>query len=184
MGKNSKQQQQGSKSQRDEESNPLVNNPYSSTGGQEPTLGPYHPINLIQRSSILGGCVYGLHRWGVYEKVMHSPLVRHEWFKVGLAASIAILFIKMYVEMYAGKLRGEEVSYKNFPKSTHATIALLILSSIAFHVAIWPAYGMNSIVVMTMIGWGILLQLSLLLPTYIQNIAGVVLLTFFLQEYA
>jgi hypothetical protein len=51
-------------------------------------------------------------------------------------------------------------------------------------VSLWPAYGWNSLVIMSMFGFGILLQFALLVPTYVQNILGVVVITFFLQEYA
>jgi hypothetical protein len=86
--------------------------------------------------------------------------------------------------MFAGKLRRKEVNYTNFPQSTHAVLFMLLLSSIAFHVALWPAYGWKSVAIMTLIGYGVLLQFCLLVPTYIQNIVGFVGMTLFLQSYA
>lgn len=66
---------------------PLFNNPYS--GEESPLLmGPYHPLNILYRVSVMGASLYGLHQWKVYSTVLRSPLVRHEWFKIGLAASI------------------------------------------------------------------------------------------------
>jgi hypothetical protein len=60
---------------------------------------------------------------------------------------------------------------------------LLLLSSISFHVALWPAYGWQAVFIMMLVGYGILLQFSLLVPTYVQNIVGFVGMTFFIQEY-
>jgi uncharacterized membrane protein len=85
--------------------------------------------------------------------------------------------------MYAGKLKKEQVSYKNFPQSTHAVMVLLLLSSVAFHAALWPVYGVRSMLVMFLVGCFIL-NFCLLFPTYVQNLTAFVLLTFFLQEYS
>ena len=96
----------------------------------------------------------------------------------------AALGVKAYVEMYAGKIQGQAVNYQNFKSSTHAIIFLILLSSLSFHVALWPAYGAKTFLIMLLFGFGILLQFALLVPTYVQNLVGVVLMTFFIQEYA
>lgn len=36
----------------------------------------------------MGGSLYGLHELKVFHQVIHSPDIDHQWFKVGLAASI------------------------------------------------------------------------------------------------
>uniref|UniRef100_A0A7S1URH0 Uncharacterized protein n=1 Tax=Grammatophora oceanica TaxID=210454 RepID=A0A7S1URH0_9STRA len=165
-----------------ERQNLVGNNPYASM--PDPTvLAPLHPLNLLKRGAIIGGSLWGLHSMKVWYTILHSPNVRHEWFKAGVGASIAILMIKAYVEMYAGKLKKQEVSYKTFPQTTHAVMFLLVLSSVAYNTALWPAYGWNSLIVMTMIGFGVVLQLALFLPTYAQNALGIIFMTFFLQQY-
>jgi hypothetical protein len=60
----------------------------------------------------------------------------------------------------------------------------MLLDSFFFHVALWPHYGWNTTIVLGLLFFGIVLQFCLLVPTYIQNIAGAVALTFFLQEYS
>uniref|UniRef100_A0A7S1D8F6 Uncharacterized protein n=1 Tax=Cyclophora tenuis TaxID=216820 RepID=A0A7S1D8F6_CYCTE len=159
-----------------------LNNPYSLPRDDE--MSPNHPVNVIYRVGVLGGSLYFLHTWSVYDTILHSPNVRHEWFKIGLAASIALLAVKGYVEMYEGKLNKKTVNYNNFRQSTHAIMLLFTMATIAFYVAIWPAFGWQSVPIMTILGYGILLQFALLVPTYVQNIVGFVLMTFFLQQYA
>ena len=83
-----------------------------------------------------------------------------------------------------GRHKKVKVDYKTFPQSTHAVILLILLASLSFHIALWPVYGAKTLLIMGMVGFGILLQFALLVPTYIQNGVGFVLLTFFLQEYA
>jgi hypothetical protein len=200
---------------------PFVNNPYAAGTGPT-TLPARHPFNIIKRCIIMGLSIYGLHWLEVYHTILHSPLVRHEWFKVGLASSVgtckrqkqidamlenslqkrvivvlliltivpvrsicctAILAIKAYVEMYAGKIQGKTVKYENFRSSTHAVIFLILLSSFSFHVALWPAYGGLTLLIMAIFGFGILIQFALLVPTYVQNLVGAILMTFFIQEY-
>ncbi len=39
----------------------------------------------------MGGSIYFLDRMNAYHEIMHSSHIRHEWFKVGLAASIGEL---------------------------------------------------------------------------------------------
>lgn len=95
----------------------------------------------------------------------------------------ALLGIKAYVEIFEGYLKKQKVEYANFRQSTHAAIALFLASSLAYHVALWPHYGWNSIVVLSLAFFGVILQFLLLAPAWVQNIAGFVLLTFFLQEY-
>lgn len=65
----------------------LIENPYSAAGNPH-ELGPYHPVNLLYRIGVMGGSLYFLHYWEVYSTVLRSPKVGHEWFKIGLAASI------------------------------------------------------------------------------------------------
>jgi uncharacterized membrane protein len=130
----------------------------------------------------MGGSLYLLQIMEAYSTIMTSPDISHEWFKVGLAASIALLFVKAYVEIYTGKLQQQEVNYKTMPQSTHAAIALILFSGIAFHVALWPVYGVRSMLIMLAVSI-FLLHFCLLFPTIVQNIAAFAVLTFFLQEY-
>ena len=95
----------------------------------------------------------------------------------------ALLFVKAYVELYAGKIQKKKISYKTFPQSTHACMVFTLLSSISFHIALWPVYASGSMVVMFLVGIFIL-NFCLLMPTYVQNLVAFVLLTFFLQEYS
>ena len=92
--------------------------------------------------------------------------------------------MKAYVEMFAGKLKKQKVDYANFPHSTHSVMLLLLLSSIAFHMALWPAYGWKTVAVMSLVGYGVLFQFCLMVPTYVQNLVGFVVMTLFIQEYA
>jgi hypothetical protein len=157
-----------------------VNNPYS---GPEPNILPtYHPINVLKRCLYMGISLYGLHHFKAYHSIMHSPNVDHEAFKFGIATTVAILFIKAYVELYSGKLQKQEVNYQNFKQSTHAVIMLILLASLSFHIALWGEYGSNSMFIMFLVGM-FLVNFCLLAPTTIQNIVGVGVLTFFLQQY-
>eukprot|EP00540_Astrosyne_radiata_P019511 CAMPEP_0116846308 /NCGR_PEP_ID=MMETSP0418-20121206/13759_1 /TAXON_ID=1158023 /ORGANISM="Astrosyne radiata, Strain 13vi08-1A" /LENGTH=167 /DNA_ID=CAMNT_0004477533 /DNA_START=23 /DNA_END=526 /DNA_ORIENTATION=- len=161
------------------EKQPSVANPYSSAL-PEPR---YDPFNTLYRICVIGGSLYILHRWELYETILHSPSVRHEWFKVGLAASIAILAIKAHVEMIEGKWKKNVINYRNYPQTTHSIMFLLVFASICFHVAIWPAYGSNSLIIMSIVGFGVLLHFALAVPTWAQNAIGVISMTWFLQEY-
>lgn len=129
----------------------------------------------------------------------------------------AILFIKAYVELYAGKIQKKQVNCefaplqhwyqpllagflllnsisplmraaapftdKNFKSVTHTVMTLLLLTSVSFHLSLWPAFGFKSFAVMFFVGM-FTLNFCLLMPTYIQNLTAFVLLTFFLQEYS
>jgi len=159
---------------------PLVNNPYSSSA---PPLPARHPVNILKRSLYMGLSAWGLHHYQVYQTILHSPKVDHEWFKIGLATSVAIMAVKVYVEMYAGKIQGKAVNYENFRSETHGIMLLISLASLSFHVALWPAYGWKTIFIMMLFGFGILIQFALLVPTYVQNLVGAVVMTFFIQLY-
>ena len=113
---------------------------------------------------------------------MSSPDVDHQWFKVGLAASVALFSIKAYVEMYTGKIQKKEVSYKALPQATHAAIILICLSGIAFQISLWPVYGGSSMFIMFLVGT-FLINFCLMFPTIVQNIIAFGLLAFFIQEY-
>lgn len=65
---------------------PLVNNPYSSSSGEQ--IRTQTLFDKVYRIIVLGGSLYILHIWEVYATVHRSPKVQHEWFKIGLAASI------------------------------------------------------------------------------------------------
>jgi hypothetical protein len=95
-----------------------------------------------------------------------------------------MLSIKAYVELYEGKIKKAKVNYANFPQTTHAVLFLLLLSSIAFNLALWPHYGWNTPLLLGMAGFGVILQLLLLIPSmWAQNAVAFVSLTFFLQEF-
>jgi hypothetical protein len=82
----------------DIEGRPLVppSNPYSSGlgggggegGQQQHRLPPHHPLVVLKRSVYMGISLFGLNHLDVYNVIVRSPNVRHEWFKIGLAATI------------------------------------------------------------------------------------------------
>jgi hypothetical protein len=77
----------------DVEGQPPVN-PYRAAaaagefGGQGGELSRYHPLTVLKRLTYMGGSGYALHRFQAYHVILQSPHVRHEWFKIGLAATI------------------------------------------------------------------------------------------------
>ncbi|CAJ1943172.1 unnamed protein product [Cylindrotheca closterium] len=156
-----------------------MDNPYSDTAAP---LHYWHPMNVLRRGVYIGVSLYGLNYFNAYETIMRDPSVSHEWFKFAIAASVALLFVKGYVEIYAGKLKNQKVSYASFPRSTHAAIMLILLSSLAYHIALWPAYGAKTMLIMFLFAM-FLLHFCLLFPTYVQNLVAFIVLGFFLQEY-
>lgn len=147
-------------------------------------LPAHHPINLIYRTSVIGGSLYLLHTMKVFMTVMRGPDVRHGWFKLGLAASVGIQIVKGYMELYDGKYKNRKIEYKNYRHETHALIFLFLFASLSFHVSLLPAYGgAKTIFILVLVGWGVLLQIALLFPTWVQNILGIASMTFLLQQY-
>lgn len=97
----------------------------------------------------------------------------------------ALFLVKAYVELYEGKMRKKAVNYATFRQTTHLVIYLWLQSSICFMVGLWPHYGWNTPILLTMFGFGVVLQAMLLIPnTMIQNALAFVLMTFFLQQYS
>jgi hypothetical protein len=129
------------------------------------------------------GSTYFMHQMDVYRTIMTSPSVSHTWFKVGLGASVTLMFLKAYVELYVGKLHNQTISYRTMPRSTHASIGLLLLAGSCFQVALWPAYGVGKSIVIIVLLVTFLINFCLMFPTVVQNMIAIVLLTFFLQEY-
>lgn len=120
----------------------------------------------------------------VFYNILHSPAVSHVYFKFGLASSCAILGVKGYVELYEGKRNKKKVEYSNFRSATHLTIVLILVSWISFHAALSPVYGtFGTWLIMLGFGWGVLIQASLLIPVWGQNLISFVTMTFFLQLY-
>jgi|UPI000581AC63 hypothetical protein len=156
-------------------------NPYTGPG---PDLPENAYIFKMKRIFFMCVSVYGLQHLNFYRAIMGSPHVSHEWFKIGLAGTIAILSIKAYVELFEGRIKKTEVNYKNFRQTTHAVLFLLLMSSLAFNVALWPHYGWNSPIVLGLAFFGVILQFLLLVPTSIQNAVAFVGITYFLQEYS
>jgi hypothetical protein len=148
------------------------------------SLPSRHPINIMYRTSVISGSLYGMHSMSVFHNVMRSPHVDHSWFKIGLAASIAVSMIKAYMELYETKVRKQKVEYANYKNATHAVMILILVASFAFHKSLWGAYGgLKTMLIMFLFGWGILLQLCLLLRPWLQNLVAFVGLTFLLQQY-
>ena len=120
----------------------------------------------------------------VFDKIMHSPEVSHTWFKLGLASSVAVMMIKGWVELVEGKKRKRKICYDNFRQATHWTILLIMVAWMSFHLSLSPVYGhFKTWLIMVGFGWGVLVQSSLMIPVYGQNIISIVLLTVFLQQY-
>jgi hypothetical protein len=120
----------------------------------------------------------------VFHNILHNPKVSHEWFKVGLATSIAIMAVKAYVELYEGKTRNKKVEYENFKTATHLTILLIMGSWVSFHLALSPVYGgFKTWVIMMGFSYGVLIQSALFIPVWGQNLISVVVMTVFLQQY-
>lgn len=148
-------------------------------------LIPYnHPVNILYRIVVMAGSIYGLQYMDVFHQIMRGPLVSHMWFKIGLASSIVVAGIKAYMELYEGRMRKQKVEYKTYKTCTHLVIVSFLFASFSFHMALWDAFGgARTFFANFLIGYGILLQLSLLLPTWLQNMVTFVAFTFFLQQY-
>jgi len=147
-------------------------------------LPPRHPINLLYRCAVIGGSLWLLHHMEVFVTIMRGAKVNHMWFKAGLAASIAIQILKGYIELYDGKSKQQKIEYANYRHETHALLFLFLFASLSFHIALWPAFGgANTIFILFLLGWGVLLQIAILLPTWVQNIGGIASMTFLLQQY-
>lgn len=143
-----------------------------------------HPINMIYRIAVFCGSIYLLHYMDFFHKIRRSPDVNHLWFKIGLAATVAIAGVKAYMEMYEGKIKKKKIEYKSYKNATHSVLVLFFFASVCFHIALWNAYGgAQTIFVLSVLGYGVLLQASLLMPTWLQNAVTFVALTFFIQQY-
>lgn len=154
--------------------------------GKRPStsLPSRHPVVVLYRLVIIGGSLYGLHTMSVFHDIMRSPKVDHQWFKIGLAASIAVVMIKAYMELYEVKIRKQKVEYANYKNATHSVMILILVASFAFHKSLWAAYGgLKTIFVMSLLGFGVLLQLCLFLPPVIQNAVAFIGMAFLLQMY-
>jgi hypothetical protein len=103
---------------------------------------------------------------------------------ISLSNDTALLGIKAYVEIYEGRINKATVNFKTFPQSTHAALALLLLSSLAYHVALWPHYRWNTFIVLGLTFFGVMIPGILLMPSWMQNIVSFAGLAFFLQQYS
>lgn len=93
--------------------------------------------------------------------------------------------VKAYVELYEGRMKKQKVNYENFRQTTHAILFLWCLASLSFNIALWPHYGWNTPVLLSVFAFGVVLQFLLLVQnSYLQNAILFCCLTFFLQEYA
>ena len=102
-----------------------------------------------------------------------------------ILSSLAMFLIKAHVEIYQGRLQRQTVNYQNFRQTTHLFLALWTMGSLCFFVALWPHYKWNSIVVLSLLAFGVVLQFLLLVSNSVaQNTIALVALTFFLQQYA
>lgn len=63
-----------------------VHNPYA--GGPDGNLPGDKYFTAMKRLIYVGISLFGLRHFDAYQVVLHSPHVSHEWFKVGLAATI------------------------------------------------------------------------------------------------
>jgi hypothetical protein len=52
------------------------------------TLPHNHPVNILYRIGVIGGSLYALHELKVFHNIVRNPDVDHQWFKIGLAATI------------------------------------------------------------------------------------------------
>jgi hypothetical protein len=104
---------------------------------------------------------------------------------LSLFSTTALLSFKIYLENVRAPMYKEKVNYDTHRTQTHVCIALILLSSVSFWIAICPLYGpLNTALVSTMIGYGIIFNFLLLCHyTWAQNLVGFVGVTFFLQSY-
>uniref|UniRef100_A0A6U0QB52 Transmembrane protein n=1 Tax=Eucampia antarctica TaxID=49252 RepID=A0A6U0QB52_9STRA len=143
-----------------------------------------HPVNILKRLTYISCSSYVLHLMGLWYEVIHGPDVNHLWFQIGMAISVAIQAVKTYLEMYEGRYKKRRVDYENCRTATHIIMFLIILATLVFHAALWPAYGgAKTMFIMGVFGFGILIPIMLVIPTWIQNPLAIILMTFFIQQY-
>ena len=92
--------------------------------------------------------------------------------------------VKAYIELFEGKMKKNTVNYENYRQTTHFVILLWLVATVCFNIALWPHYGINTPILLSIFAFGVVLQFLLLIPyTAVQNAILVCCLTFFLQEY-
>ena len=69
-----------------------VSNPYSSSDSVQPIFTRWHPLNVLRRCVYMLLGLYGMNYFDTYHKLMNDPNISHEWFKIGLGASIGKSF--------------------------------------------------------------------------------------------
>ena len=74
-------------------SNNNNNNPYRDNNSRSSSNfnSKYNPVVVFQRLLSICVSIYGLQHFHVYHVLLHSPKIRHEWFKIGLASTIGKL---------------------------------------------------------------------------------------------
>jgi len=149
----------------------------------EPFLKARQPITIIYRVSLIGGLLYFLHTANVFATVLYGPKISHGWLKIGMASSVAIQMIKGYIELYDGKSKKQKIEYKNYRHETHAILALFLVASVSFNCALWAEFGGFKTMGILVLFGTVLLQTALLFPTWLQNLLGIAIMTFILQQY-
>jgi hypothetical protein len=119
----------------------------------------------------------------ILRHVRNQPSPHAAHYEFGTAVETAILTIKAYVELYEGMVRRQQVNYENFKQTTHAAIFLILFTSVAFHVALWPYYRWNTPIALGLAFFGVIVQFLVIVPVWFQNLSAFAGLAFFLQEY-
>lgn len=70
-------------------SRPAINNPYAAVGGHPSNSSLANKVfTILKRLLYVGVSLFGLKHFDAYQVILHSPHVSHEWFKIGLAATV------------------------------------------------------------------------------------------------
>jgi len=73
----------------------------NSTGPSHHPVGlpPHHPVNLLYRIGVMSASLYGLHEMDVFHQITRGPNVDHQWFKIGLAASVGEFSLRLCLSL-------------------------------------------------------------------------------------
>ncbi len=118
---------------------------------------------------VLGVSVYGLVEAKLLENLLWSRKVNSPALALAVAASSLVVLLWAYLDVYVGALQGRKVHYEDTRTTTHVILLSMLVTGIALNVAIWPVYHAASLVLVTMLSYGVLFQFLILFPSWVYN---------------
>ncbi|KAL7691167.1 putative transmembrane protein [Plasmopara halstedii] len=127
-------------------------------------------MNKIWPVALFVVACLGMYEVNFVSEILHSSTANRNFVHLSIIFGTLLGGFACYIEVYRSIIRGEHVRYESAKTATHGMMASMLASGLCAIVGMWPVWHWLTLPYLFMWSWGVVLQLLVILPPFLQRI--------------